>query len=185
MTFFIKGRILGIYFFAMTSEEILTNLRKIIRALNLESKRIQKEFGVSIPQLLCLNYLYKSSNYQANTKELSNGLTLNASTISGIVTRLVNKGYIYRIPKSGDKRVSYVSLTATGLKMLENTPKLIHQKLDERLEVISAENIRKIKEGLELITHLLGVNEIDAAPLLTTAETPSAVQQAMEKLDTE
>jgi len=33
----------------MDTLDILINLRKIVRAINLESKRIQKDFGLSIP----------------------------------------------------------------------------------------------------------------------------------------
>ena len=45
--------------------EILTDIRKIVRSINLESKRIQKDFGVSIPQLLCLSYLSSCEGYQS------------------------------------------------------------------------------------------------------------------------
>ena len=37
--------------------DILIRLRKIVRSVNLESKRVEKEQGVSIPQLLCLQFL--------------------------------------------------------------------------------------------------------------------------------
>ena len=37
--------------------EILVKLRKIIRSINLESKKIEKKFGISIPQLMCLQFL--------------------------------------------------------------------------------------------------------------------------------
>ncbi len=154
----------------MTSEEILTSLRKIFRALNLESKRVQKEFGVSIPQILFLNYLYRSPNFQANTKELSQGLSLNPSTVTGIAYRLSHKGYVSRLPKSGDKRVSNIILTATGMKLLESTPKLFHEKLDERLQLLSKAQINQLEEGLYLITSLLEINELDASPMLTIEE---------------
>ena len=156
----------------MTSDEVLVSLRKIIRALNLESKRIQKEFGVSIPQMLCLNFLNQAPDFQANTKQLSEGLTLNPSTISGIVSRLAQKGYVSRLPKSGDKRVSTIILTASGARLLKNTPKLFHEKLDERLSKLSEEQLFKIKDGLNLLISLLEVDKIDASPMLTTEFSP-------------
>ena len=33
---------------------IMISIRKIVRAINLESKRIEKDYGLSIPQLLTL-----------------------------------------------------------------------------------------------------------------------------------
>ncbi len=151
----------------MTSDDILISLRKIIRALNIESKRIQKEFGVSIPQLLTLRQLRKSSGYQATVTELSRELNLNPSTITGIVKRLAARNLVARLPKQGDKRVTTVTLTAAGSDLLQQTPKLFHVKLDERMEQLTVEQQEKIREGLSLLTGLLNIGEIDASPLLT------------------
>ena len=154
----------------MTYEEILSSLRRIIRALNIESKRIQKEFDVSIPQLLCLSYLQKSPGFQANSKEISNALNLNPSTITGIVKRLEKKGYLARLPKGDDKRFTYITLTESGAQLLNKTPKLFHEKLDERLSALSKDEVEKIQNGLDFIIELLGVEEVDAAPILTIGE---------------
>lgn len=154
----------------MTSEDILISLRKIIRALNLESKRIEKEFGISIPQLLCLNFLSRSSSFQANVKELSRALNLNPSTITGIIKRLEKKGYLARLPKKLDKRVSYITLTESGAQLLQKTPQLFHEKLDKKLQSLSPDKISQIKDGLQILTEILEVNELDAAPMLTVIE---------------
>lgn len=151
----------------MTSDDILISLRKIIRALNLESKRIQKEFGVSIPQLLTLRQLNKSPDYQATVSELSRELNLNPSTITGIVKRLSARHLVARLPKQGDRRVTTITLTASGSDLLQQTPKLFHEKLDERMERLSSDQQDNIREGLFLLTGLLDIGEIDASPLLT------------------
>ncbi|MCH1418377.1 MAG: hypothetical protein L7U68_07520 [Flavobacteriaceae bacterium] len=36
---------------------IMISIRKIVSAINLESKRIEKDYGLSIPQLLTLKFL--------------------------------------------------------------------------------------------------------------------------------
>lgn len=154
----------------MTSEDILISLRKIIRALNLESKRIEKEFGISIPQLLCLNFLNQSPSFQANIKELSRALNLNPSTITGIIKRLEKKGFLARLPKKVDKRISYITLTEAGAQLLTKTPLLFHQKLDKKIDSLPKDKMDQIKKGLELLIELLEVNELDAAPMLTVVE---------------
>ena len=35
----------------------MISIRKIVRAINLESKRIEKDYGLSIPHLLTLKFL--------------------------------------------------------------------------------------------------------------------------------
>jgi len=151
----------------VTSEKIISELRKIMRALNVESKRIQKNFGVSIPQLLCLIYLSRARAYQATTKTLSEELSLNPSTISGIISRLEKKGYVARLPKRDDKRITHITLTAEGAKLIKSSPILFHQRLDDRLSMLSAQQLNEVERGLQLITEILGLSDWNVAPMLT------------------
>ena len=48
----------------------MSSVRKIVRAVNLESKRIEKNFGISIPQLLTLKYLNESPEYRSTMRNL-------------------------------------------------------------------------------------------------------------------
>ena len=52
----------------MKHNEILSDLRRIIRAVNLEGKRVEKEYGVSIPQYLCLNHLHEAKGFDQELK---------------------------------------------------------------------------------------------------------------------
>ena len=79
--------------------EILVKLRKVIRSINLESKKIEKEFGISIPQLLVLKFLSEQKDYKASSKDIKTYINLNASTVSGIIVRLEDKGLVARLPK--------------------------------------------------------------------------------------
>ncbi|MDA0701150.1 MAG: hypothetical protein O2965_02170 [Bacteroidetes bacterium] len=72
----------------MDYTDILINIRKIIRSINLESKRIDKQYGISIPQYLCLNFLNTREIFRATAKEISIHLNLNASTVSGLTMTL-------------------------------------------------------------------------------------------------
>ena len=72
----------------MTFIDILIKLRKIVRSVNLESKRVEKEQGVSIPQLLCLQFLAEQEDYRTNASKLKTFLNLNASTVSGILKKV-------------------------------------------------------------------------------------------------
>ncbi len=154
----------------MNSTEILIKIRKIVRAINLESKKIQKEYGVSIPQVLCLNYLQESGNYQATQSEIKKFLNLNASTTSGIINRLENKGLIARLPRSGDKRKVNIALTSQGDKVLNRMPFLLHDQLSRKLQHLHPEKIKNIEESLDKLIEILEINHIEASPLLATEE---------------
>lgn len=154
----------------MNSIEILVSIRKIVRSLNLESKSIQKDFGLSITQLLCLNHLEQVPNYQSTHKELMELLSLNSSTVTGIINRLEKKGYIARLPKSGDKRVTFIALTAVGLKLLQDTPNVLHDRLANKLSSLSVDDQKMVRKSLEIIISAMQIREVEASPLLISEE---------------
>jgi DNA-binding MarR family transcriptional regulator len=149
---------------------ILINIRKIVRALNLESKRILKEFGVSIPQLLCLGYLSGQDAYKATHKDVAGYLNLNSSTVTGIITRLEKKGYVARLPKMGDKRVTYIALTSKGFHVLDNTPGLLHDLLTHKLPELPPDTLVQIDKSLEILVDCLGIEKTEASPVFTIDE---------------
>ncbi|MCB9230378.1 MAG: MarR family transcriptional regulator [Bacteroidia bacterium] len=150
----------------MEHQEILTNIRKILRSINLESKRIERLQGVSIPQFLCLSFLQNSPQYQSTVKTISGHLNLNSSTVSGIVKRLEMKGLVARLPNTQDRRGSTIALTEKGSRLIAGAPPLMHDKLGSRLAQISGEERETIRKGLDLLVQLLGLEEMDASPML-------------------
>jgi DNA-binding MarR family transcriptional regulator len=154
----------------MNPTEILIKIRKIVRAINLESKKIQKEHGVSIPQVLCLSFLKEAKNFQATQSEIRNFLNLNASTTSGIIDRLENKGLLARLPRSGDKRKVTIALTSQGDHVLNKIPYLLHDQLSRKLLHLPPDKIKSIEESLEKVIELLEISDVEASPLLTIEE---------------
>lgn len=154
----------------METNDILIKIRKIVRSIDIESKKIQKEHGVSIPQVLCLNFLRQSPNYQATQGEIRHFLNLNPSTVSGIINRLEKKGYLARLPKLGDKRVVNIALTSTGDKLLSTIPSLLHIQLSEKLQNLTKEEFDKVEEGLNTLVQILEIEMIEASPIFTMDE---------------
>lgn len=152
----------------MDTTEILIKIRKIVRSVDIESKKIQKEHGVSIPQVLCLNFLHDSPNFQASQGEIKKFLNLNSSTVSGIINRLEKKGLLARLPKFGDKRVVNIALTSDGDKLLSNIPSLLHEQLSEKLQKQDDSELKKVEESLETLIQLLEIEQVEASPLITS-----------------
>lgn len=161
----------------MEYTEVLINIRKIVRSINLESKRIQKEYGLSIPQYLCLNYLHSQEEYRATAKEIRSHLKLNASTVTGIISRLELKGYLAKLPNEGDRRSVFIYLTALGEKTIQSIPGVLHEKLEKKLKQLSEQELLDLQSSLNLLVNFMEVSDFDAAPLLTvetkiTSENP-------------
>lgn len=156
----------------MTFIDILIKLRKIVRSVNLESKRVEKEQGVSIPQLLCLQFLAEQEDYKTNAAKLKSFLNLNASTISGILRRLEKKGLVAKLPKTLDKRVTLIALTANGMALIQSAPITFQQKLSEKLQALPPDKLQTIIDGIDLLTQVMEVEGIDASPIITAEEFP-------------
>jgi DNA-binding MarR family transcriptional regulator len=154
--------------------EILVKLRKIIRSINLESKKIQKEFGISIPQLLVLQYLSEQEDYKAYGKDIKNYINLNASTVSGIVYRLEEKNLVARLPNSKDKRGVFITLTAKGAELLKESPTTLQEKMSKRLKSLSQKQIEELNSSIEVLTQLMDAQDLDASPLITMNEIPNS-----------
>ncbi len=151
----------------METTDILIKIRKIVRSIDIESKKIQKEYGVSIPQVLCLSFLYDSPNYQATQSEIRKFLNLNPSTVSGIIDRLEKKGYLARLPKPGDKRVMNIALTSAGDRLLKKIPSLLHVQLSEKLQLLNPQELSDVEKGLNTLVTLLDIGKVEASPVLT------------------
>lgn len=149
---------------------IIIKIRRIVRSINIESKKIQRSYGVSVPQVLCLNFIKDQPNFQSNQKEIKNYLNLNASTVTGIVNRLERNGYVARLPKSGDKRVSNITLTVKGQKLLNNLPPLLQEELLSKLMNLPASEVMQIEDTLDKLINILDIHSVDASPVLITDE---------------
>ncbi|MCB9224433.1 MAG: MarR family transcriptional regulator [Crocinitomicaceae bacterium] len=154
----------------MDYTDILIPIRKIVRSINLDSKKIQKECGLSIPQILALTFLSRAENYKCTQLELRKFLELNSSTVTGIVARLEKKGYLAKLPSQGDKRATQLSLTSSGAEILKKAPPLLQEQLVLKLSQLTADKIKIIQNGLELLVEALGAEDLDAGPILTIPE---------------
>ncbi|MCI5084193.1 MAG: MarR family transcriptional regulator [Saprospiraceae bacterium] len=155
----------------MNYTDILIQVRKIVRTINLESKRIEKKYGISIPQLLCLNFLNSRESFQATPSEIKNFLNLNASSVTSILSRLESKGYIARLPNRKDKRVGLISITAKGEKLLEDTPEPLHEQLSQKLKELSPSQLTELQQSFDVIIDFLNIDESGKIAPIITAQT--------------
>lgn len=140
---------------------MLSEIRRILRATHLETKRLEKEHGISLPQLMCLRFLHSCENYRSTPTEIKNELNLNASTVSGILSRLERKGFVARLPKVEDRRVSHIVLTSSGDRARMGCPTTMQEKLLSRFERLAPEKQAAITESLEWIVGALDAESIE------------------------
>lgn len=73
--------------------------------------RLLKTLGITASQCAVLDYLFRSSEEAVNQRDIEKALSLRNPTVTGLLKRLDDKGYILSVPSDRDKRCKNIYLT--------------------------------------------------------------------------
>ncbi|MBU0961270.1 MAG: MarR family transcriptional regulator [Proteobacteria bacterium] len=148
---------------------ILSALRRVIRAVDIYSRKLNTELGLTTPQLLCLHVLAKSET-MTTLSDLAKAVNLGVSTVNGIIDRLEAKQYLTRKRSSDDRRKVFIEISLTGKEIVSKAPSLLQDKLSMSLSQLPESEQIAITESLELVVALMEVEKVDASPNLFPRE---------------
>ena len=146
--------------------ELLVSIRKIIQAIDIYSRNLNKSYGLTGPQLIVLQEIAK--NHQISVTPLSRLTSLSQATVTDITKRLENKGYILREKRSDDKRAVYLSLSEKGQDIMKKLPPLLQKTFTDGFSKLENWEQLMILSGFERVVHLMSAQEIDASPIMAT-----------------
>ena len=145
---------------------VVTTIRRIMRAIDLYSRQLAKNYQLTGPQLILLKEIKRLG--EAPIGEVAKNVNLSNATITGIVDRLEKRGLAKRNRSGRDRRQVYVQVTAEGLAMLEKVPSPLQEKFLEQLEGLDLAERQMMLDSLEKIARMMNAENIDASPLLIT-----------------
>ncbi len=156
---------------------VLQSLRRIIRAVEIHSRKLSQHYKITGPQLGCLLTLQESG--PLTTTGLAKKVYLSPSTIVGIVDRLEEKGLVTRSRSSRDRRQVQIGVTESGAKLVEKAPSPLQDTLAEAFKILPELEQVSITLALEKVVDLMEAGKIDASPVLETGALadPSAKQK--------
>lgn len=140
-------------------KEIIYQIRRLIQARELYTKELNKKYSVTDAQLNCLLALHEHG--PLSLSHIGRVIMVKSSTVTGIIDRLEQKGLVIRLRNSADRRVITIQLTAAGKKLADNAPPPIQQKILDGLKTLPHSEIRRIVEGLNMLTHMLDVQDLE------------------------
>ena len=120
----------------------------IMRASNLlvdDLKRTLKNYPINATEFSVMEFLY--SKGEKSIQEIRDRILLASSSATYVVDNLEKKGYVIRKISQKDKRVTYIRLTETGMKLIDDifpTHKRIFEKINDKELVILKEILKKI-----------------------------------------
>lgn len=138
----------------MHAFEILTALREIYRAVNLDNKVYERKYNISALQVLALKYIRNQTDYRCYGRDLSKHLFLSHGTVSNLINRMQSKGYLYREKNPSDRRNVYIVLTAKGADILKDLPLPLESKVERKLLSLSDEQRNEIGSSVKILVEL-------------------------------
>ena len=171
-------------------EQILVALRRITRAIDLRSRTLLQDYGLTAPQLATLHAISRLETATAGA--LAKQVHLGQPTVTGILNRLERRGMVERVRSEQDRRTVRVNLTAEGERVLSESPSLLQDQFQTELEKLKEWERTQILATLQRIADMMDASTIDAAPVLsseladvTTADTALHIEESETEPDGE
>ena len=133
------------------SQRILDSIRRLVRLLRLADRAAQNELGLSGAQLFVLQELGKTPSLSLN--ELAERTRTDQSSVSVVVTRLVDAGLVARDRDSRDARRLVLTLTKAGQAAVRRSSPAAQERIIGIVETMSAAERKRFADAFE---HLVG-----------------------------
>ncbi|MFR9240739.1 MarR family transcriptional regulator [Clostridium baratii] len=124
---------------AMLIKEIYANTMGIV------SENL-KESGFTNQQIMVIKLI--AHNGQVTISQLCDEMFLAKGTVSGIVKRLEEAGYVRKIKNEEDKRNTYVTFSDKGMEFAKKFRNDINKSFDEIFRNFTEEEIIEVKSNL-------------------------------------
>jgi DNA-binding MarR family transcriptional regulator len=138
-------------------------VRSIVRALRINTRAIELQMGISLAQLFVLQQLAERSADSLN--ELAERTATHQSSVSVVVRRLVERGYVSRTASAADKRRIEIQVTPSGRALLSGAPITIQTQLVQALQRMDRSEQTTLAHLLEHWLHEAHI-DLAAPPML-------------------
>ena len=132
---------------------ILHAIRRIIRASDLHSKELASHHNITAPQLVTLYAV--SQQQKTSINELSKIVSLDASTLVGIIDRLEAKGLVRRERSAEDRRQVGIHITDAGKLFIVTAPSPLQSSFAKALTKLTPMEQSIIAQSLERIVQMI------------------------------
>ena len=165
-----------------TTEEVVITIRQIIRAIDLQSKKLTKRYGLTGPQLIVLKEIQKSP--EKPISEVSRKISLSQATVTSILDRLEQQGFAQRQRSEKDKRKVNIYLTKKAETILAANPSLLQEEFTVEFDKLEDWEKNMLLSSLQRLAAMMNAEKIQAPPVLVSgpiAATPQEVNNFLEE----
>ncbi|MFP4300488.1 MAG: MarR family winged helix-turn-helix transcriptional regulator [Alkalispirochaetaceae bacterium] len=146
------------------SVEVLETLRKIIRAIDIHSRKLSKEFGLTGPQLVVIKEI--ASKGPVSIGAVARGVSLSQATVTSILDRLEQRGFVRRDRSSEDRRRVLVNVTEKATDVLESNPNFLQDEFLRRFNALAEWEQSLILSSIQRIAAMMDATDLKVDPIL-------------------
>lgn len=131
---------------------LYASARKIVAAYN----PFLKEIGLTYPQYVTMMVLWEEKKITMH--DLGKRLYLDSGTLTPVLKKLENMGYVTRSRKPEDERVVIVEITPEGQALREKAEKVPYAMgclVNRKGELFTSEEVETLKKQLYRLIHAL------------------------------
>jgi DNA-binding MarR family transcriptional regulator len=147
-------------------DQVVAALRRIARAIDLHSRDLLQQCGLTAPQLLAMRALVRSGPSAVGM--LAEAVSVSQATMTGILDRLEARGFVVRTRGHDDRRNTVVELTASGKGFLTTAPSTLQDRFRDELSRLATWEQTAILSTLQRIAAMMGADRLTAAPILVS-----------------
>ena len=154
-------------------------IRHIVRAVDLHSRQLVEEHGLTGPQIATLRAACRLG--RTSSGELARAVQLTQPTITGILDRLERRGLISRCRGERDRRSVFITVTPEGSRAVNAVPSALHGRFRRELADLPEWERTMILTVLQRVASMMRVERSDSFSRVTTdlpAFGPTAEQEA-------
>ena len=112
-----------------------------------------KDIGITSSQCAVLDYLFHTSKEEVSQRDVEKNLNLKNPTVTGILRRLDEKGYILCVPNAHDKRKKSIYLTEKAYD-IQRRMEADRRKLDRELtRGLTKREVEALRKNLEKLLY--------------------------------
>lgn len=115
--------------------------------------RMLKSIGITSSQCAVLDYLFHSSKEEITQRDIERHLSLKNPTVTGLLKRLDDKGFILSVPSTTDKRCKNIYLTEKAYD-IQKKMEASRKKSDRQLTMgMTQKEVQALKKALEKVLY--------------------------------
>jgi len=145
-------------------DDVLVALRRVIRAVGLHSRQLERSHGLTAPQALVLKAIIGLG--EASVGTVAKRVSLSQATVTDILNRLESRALVVRARSCEDRRRVMVKATEKAVEIMARSPPLLQESFVKRFQALEDWEQSLLISSLQRITTLMGVEELDASPVL-------------------